>query len=271
MQSIKLKQVIILAAIIISYSSISEAKENAIIFDSRYTTEQVGATPSQKELLNNTLRIHIPDHIKTVGEAIEHVLNPFGYRLFVDKTEVEEQYLLLILPLPKPHRELGPITLNEALSVLGGDSFTVVINPVTRRVFFQLKESHRNHVTVLDVENAKTIWLESKKKKKPLVETKPVEHSKQPVLSSYGPVASGEYLSGIVESLKIKGITHDQALVHLFKANSDAFSNGNMNYLLRDAMLTIPSFNDPSIVSATEASRIVDDQYRIWMKQKVKP
>ena len=270
MQSIILKRVVILVAVIVGYLPLSKAEEGAVIVDSRYTTERVGATPGQTALLKNVFREHIPPHITTVGEAIEYVLRPFGYQLLVDELKTESQYVLLALPLPKPHRTLGPITLAEALSVLGGDSFTSVINPVTRRVSFQLKDSYRSYITDLDIEHAKVMWLDTQEKRSLLADL-PDERSKQPVLPGYGPVAPGEYLSAIVKNFQVQGITHDQALVHIFTANPDAFSNDNMNYLLRGAMLTIPAFDDPSMLSAEEASHIVEDQYRIWKNQKVTP
>lgn len=270
MQSTTLKRVIILAAITVGYSSALTAEDDVTIFESRYTSEQVGPTENQTELLQTILRIQLPDRIETVGEAIEYVLDPFGYRLSRREPGAAGQYLLLILPLPKPHRTIGPITLIEALSVLGGESFTPVINPVKRNVFFQLKESHKKHVTNADIESAKTIWLEREKNKESAVELS-LEGNEQPTLPSYGPVAQGEYLSAIVNHLKVQDVTHNQALVHLFRANPDAFSNGNMNYLFRGVTLTIPSFSNPSIVSAIEASRIVEDQYRIWINQQVTP
>jgi FimV-like protein len=55
----------------------------------------------------------------------------------------------------------------------------------------------------------------------------------------YGPVSSGETLSGIAEGMLRHGVTRNQVMIALFDANPQAFS-GNINVLYKGAILRIP-------------------------------
>ena len=63
--------------------------------------------------------------------------------------------------------------------------------------------------------------------------------SKGPDPTIYGPVNSGETLSGIAASLARKGSTMNQMMIGLFEANPQAF-DGNINVLKAGAVLRIP-------------------------------
>lgn len=67
-------------------------------------------------------------------------------------------------------------------------------------------------------------------------------HAKLPEVSgqdSYGPVASGETLSGVAERVLPEGVTMNQMMMALFQANPGAFS-GNINVLYEGAVLRVP-------------------------------
>ena len=59
----------------------------------------------------------------------------------------------------------------------------------------------------------------------------------------YGPVNSGETLSGIAQHYRSDGVTMDQMMIALFRANPHAFS-GNINVLHEGAVLRIPDGNE---------------------------
>jgi FimV-like protein len=59
----------------------------------------------------------------------------------------------------------------------------------------------------------------------------------------YGPVDSGETLSGIAKTVLHDGITMNQMMIALFQANPKAFS-GNINLLHAGAILRIPNGNE---------------------------
>ena len=70
----------------------------------------------------------------------------------------------------------------------------------------------------------------------------------------YGPVTSGETLSGIAARLLRDGFTLNQVMVALYRANPNAFS-GNMDVLYQGAILRIPdeletNRPDPAITAA---------------------
>jgi len=60
-----------------------------------------------------------------------------------------------------------------------------------------------------------------------------------PIEKEYGPVESGETLSGIAATLLHDGVTMNQMMIALFQANQHAF-NGNINLLHADVVLRIP-------------------------------
>lgn len=252
-------------AIAWSQVSLAESDETHIA-SSRYTYEQVGPTRSQRDLLQTIINVKIPERIGTVGEAVDYVLRPYGFRMRMDENTPEEQYVLLVLPLANPHRTLDTMTLMQALTVLGGESFSVVVNPVTRQIAFQLKDTFRSHITESEIRYAKKMWVG--REEKYIQATDSIQES---VISSYGPVKEGETLSGIVGYFQTNGYTLGQALIEVFNANPNSFASSNMNNLLRGSVLKIPSFNDSPTLSAGEATRIVESHYQSWLEKKVVP
>ena len=88
---------------------------------------------------------------------------------------------------------------------------------------------------------------------------------------TYGPVQRGDSLSHIANQLDLSGMTIDQVLVHLFRVNPHAFANGNMNHLLAGKTLKIPPVNPETLLTAFEASQLVDEHYRLWIQREVTP
>ena len=241
-------------------------------FESRYLSVEVGPDDAQTDLLQSIVDLRVPEQISTVGGALDYLLRPYGFQLDdsdeVDKQpEADEQYLLLVLTLPEPHRNLGSMTLMDALTTLGGKSFRPLINPVKRSVRYQLREGFAQFATDTDREGAKQQWLEQKQMPSlPSKELNSIARIKQE-LQSYGPVQQGDSLSRIASQLDLQGMTTDQSLVHLFHANPHAFSNHNMNHLLAGEMLTILPVEIETLLTAIESSRLVDEHYRLWKKR----
>ncbi|WP_101757303.1 hypothetical protein [Oceanicoccus sp. KOV_DT_Chl] len=232
-------------------------------FESRYLSVQVGPEQAQTDLLQSIIEIRIPEKITTVGEALNYLLRPYGFQLDINP-DSDEQYLLLMLALPEPHRGLGPMTLMEAVTTLGGHSFQALINPVKRTVRYQLREGFTQFATDTDSEKAKQQWLARKE-----VESVSSEELKIIAVEQqrYVPVLRGDSLSSIVNNLDLNGMTTDQSLVHLFRANPQAFANHNMNHLLAGEMLTIPPVEIEALPTAVESSQLVDEHYRLWKKR----
>ena len=136
-------------------------------FESRYLSVEVGPDDAQTDLLQSIVDLRVPEQISTVGGALDYLLRPYGFQLDdsdeVDKQpEADEQYLLLVLTLPEPHRNLGSMTLMDALATLGGKSFRPLINPVKRSVRYQLREGFGQFATAEDMGSAKQQWVGQK-------------------------------------------------------------------------------------------------------------
>lgn len=244
------------------------------ILESRYLSAQVGPEDAQIDLLQSIVDLRAPEQITTVGGALDYLLRPYGFQLddsheVNEQSEVDEQYLLLVLALPEPHRNLGSMTLMDALTTLGGQSFRPLINPVKRLVRYQLREGFGQFATVEDKEVAKQEWLDQKE----IISLPPTEPRETPVdqqeHQTYGPVQRGDSLSHIANQLDLSGMTTDQLLVYLFRVNPHAFANDNMNHLLAGAMLTLPSVNPETLPTEYKASQFVDEHHRVWIKREV--
>lgn len=247
--------------------SLEAMETDNVVKDSRYVSVQIGATQAQINVLQSVIRITIPDDIITVGTALQYLLDPYGYQLDdeIETTEVSDLYVLLTRPLPAPHRTLDAVTLQDALSVLGGESFGVVINPVLRTISYELKPNQKQYVSDRDREAAEALWRE---RNKPVSSSDDIGMSEMAVLG-YGPVKPGDTLSHIVLQFGIPDLTLDQVLVHAYRSNPHAFANDNMNHLLVGAHLSMSSIVD-EVVSPAEANKLVDEHYSRWL-QMVQP
>jgi len=82
--------------------------------------------------------------------------------------------------------------------------------------------------------------------------------------STYGPVSASDTLWSIATSVRPSNATVHQTLVAIYRANPDAFSNGNINNLLRGKVLQIPDANTISQVPHRAALQDVVMQNREW-------
>ena len=246
------------------------------ILESRYLTVQLGPEVAKTDLLKSIVDLRVPEKITTVGGALDFLLRPYGFQLDdsheADKqSEADEQYLLLVLTLPEPHRNLGSMTLMDALTTLGEKSFRPLINPVKRSVRYQLRKGFGQFAAAEDMEIAKQQWLDQKEMNLlPPRDLEPISAAQQEH-QTYGPVQRGDSLSHIANQLDFLGMTIDQVLVYLFRANPHAFANDNMNHLLAGETLKIPPVNLETLPAAFEASQFVDEHYRLWIQSEVTP
>lgn len=101
----------------------------------RYTQVSLAPTPAQQDPLQVVINTRIPQHVTTVGGAIDYLLARSGYRLAAPENRDPKAELLYQLPLPEVHRDLGPIRLESALQLLG-QTFVLVRDPVNRLIAF---------------------------------------------------------------------------------------------------------------------------------------
>ncbi len=119
----------------------------------RYSTMPAMPTAAQVDLLATIVIVTFPARIYTVGEAVNYLLQRSGYRLTPGFARAPETEDLLTLPLPAVHRNIGPVTLRQALETLSGPEFRLVRDPVHRLISFDLHPSRMR--TVLTVGNHK--------------------------------------------------------------------------------------------------------------------
>lgn len=98
----------------------------------RYSTVQRAPSLAQRDPLAAPVFSVLPASVTRIGEAIETLLGPSGYRL-ASPFAAE----LLDLPLPEAHRTLGPLPLRTALAILAGPAFRLVEDPVHRLISFE--------------------------------------------------------------------------------------------------------------------------------------
>ena len=82
-------------------------------------------------------------------------------------------------------------------------------------------------------------------------------------IEQYGPVRSGETLSAIAENVLHDGVTMNQMMIALFKANPQAFGN-NINRLLAGAVLRIPDGDELRRQTPAVATAEVVRQTKAW-------
>ena len=103
----------------------------------RYSLFATTPTEEQADPLQTTITVQFPESVRTVGEAVRHLLQQSGYRLAGPDAAGPESAYLLALALPAVQRILGPMTLRQALETLAGPAFRLVEDPVYRLVAFE--------------------------------------------------------------------------------------------------------------------------------------
>ncbi len=114
----------------------------------RYASVRAAPTEAQGNLLFTLVTVEFPARVKTVGEAVQHVLRGSGYRLATEAAADPMRSDLLGFPLPEAHRSLGPMPHQDAVEALGVPAFRLVEDPLHRLVSFErcalLKRSPSN-------------------------------------------------------------------------------------------------------------------------------
>lgn len=85
------------------------------------------------------------------------------------------------------------------------------------------------------------------------------------IYTFYGPVKYGNTLAGVVKNIAPPfGISFNQMLVAVHRANRDAFFGNNMHQLRTGSILRIPDNDEISTITAEEADREVKIQTMDW-------
>lgn len=81
---------------------------------------------------------------------------------------------------------------------------------------------------------------------------------------SYGPVNQGDTLSDIARLVSPQGVSLNQVLIAVFRANRDAFIEDNINLLKVGVVLHIPEQGEIAVITESEADQEVKIQVADW-------
>jgi len=173
--------------------SLYHANESALQV-SRYVDILPGPTEAQRNPMHMVLpNVVFQPHIKSVGQAIQFLLKDTGYKLtrFHPDKRVHQMFRL---SLPKIHRHMGPLTLQQALETLAGEPWQLSVDPINRLISFQLpdlykkpahykvatKVNHTNRITwnKKKVNNIQRQYKKSLKPKRLSIKRKNTPHKK---------------------------------------------------------------------------------------------
>lgn len=115
----------------------------------------------------------------------------------------------------------------------------------------------------------------SGKKKSAGAKSKPAPVVSENVLASEASgldhtTVPGDTLGAIASQNKVEGVSLDQMLVGLYRANKEAFSSDNMNHLKVGQIVRIPSAEELQSISKSEASQEVRVQAADWQAYRNK-
>ena len=119
-------------------SDTNEANRIEAMQTGRYSYIKNIPPVDQLNPLKVVIKTTIPQSVDTVGETVKFLLVRSGYVLAESSVLSKEAKALLSLPLPQVHRNIGPMTLDRALHTLSGDAFELVVDPVHRKITYEL-------------------------------------------------------------------------------------------------------------------------------------
>jgi len=115
-----------------------------------HVSRYVESTPGPTEAQFNPLHVVIPrvrfgNNVHSVGQAINVLLIDTGYRLARQHPDKRVEQILK-LRLPDIQRNMGPLTLEQALKTLVSDPWILSVDPVHRLVSYELPDLYRQPV-----------------------------------------------------------------------------------------------------------------------------
>lgn len=110
----------------------------------RYLSTTSAPKASQQNPLEQIFSLTFPNSINTIGQAMDYILNNTSYKLMPNEYRSEDIASLLGQQLPLSDRQIGPISVDQALHVLAGSSYQMLIDPKHRYISFILKPTFNN-------------------------------------------------------------------------------------------------------------------------------
>jgi conjugative transfer region protein (TIGR03748 family) len=109
----------------------------------RYSVVTARPSAEQIDPLLMVVDVRLPRDILTVRDAAEYLLRHSGYRLAGPAEHSPKAQVLLNQTVPDVQRHLGPLTVQDALRVLGGPAFRLQVDPVHRVVTYELLPNYQ--------------------------------------------------------------------------------------------------------------------------------
>lgn len=103
----------------------------------RYASVREVPSDAQRDVLAASVSFQFEANVQTVGDAVAVILKEVGYQFADAATAEPDRVRILNLPLPKPHRNLGPLKARDAINTLVGPVWFVVEDPVDRLISFE--------------------------------------------------------------------------------------------------------------------------------------
>src|SRR5690606_5681633 len=116
----------------------SESKRIEVMQTGRYSYVKNIPPIDQLNPLKVVVKTKVPQSVETVGQTVQFLLARSGYVLADESVLSAETKALLSLQLPEVHRNIGPMTLDQALHTLSGEAFELVVDPVHRKVAYEM-------------------------------------------------------------------------------------------------------------------------------------
>lgn len=251
---------------LLAFIPASYAQYDDMLQVSRFGLLSVSPKPEETDVLSVVVEIEFPREIQKVGDALEFLLLNSGYRLEDPRLSGRYQYVLYNFDLPEVHRQIGPITLWDALATIGNDGFFPWANPLSRTIRFELNDDISFYISEAEIDCAKEKWLNRHDPEyTPCIANEKasisVGDASTPI--RYGPIRYGETLGGIARALQIDDVTIEQLMAGLFIANPSVFGD-NINVMLAGATLTIPGADTIKTISIERAQELVRTHHQQW-------
>lgn len=144
----QIRTALIIGLALYSSMNVVQADNNkGLIQTDRYSAVEPEPTTGQEAPLLTMVSIKYPRQVNTVGQAISYTLKRSGYRLAPQHAHDPNMRVLINLPLPEVHRQLGPMTVKQVLNTLSGSAFMLVTDPVHRYISFEVVPEYRSLVS----------------------------------------------------------------------------------------------------------------------------
>lgn len=112
-------------------------QDPVLIQTGRYSYLPAKPRPEQLNPLLAVIDVHIPDGVKTVKDSTQYLLQFSGYQL--SQTVKPESHVVALLQrnIPEVHRHFEQVVLRDALLVLCGNGYRLLVDPVNRMVAYE--------------------------------------------------------------------------------------------------------------------------------------